>query len=366
MIGQKGIPSRAGGIEIHVEEIAKRLAKQGCELYVYCRKGYCDAESDQIDGVKIKYAPYIHTKHLDAISHTFFSTMKALLSGCDIFHYHALGPSTLSFIPRVFGKKVVCTVHGLDWQRGKWNGFASKFLKFGEYATARFSNITINVSQNLVGYYKKKYNKDTVYIPNGVDLHKRIEPNIILKKYGLEKDSYILFLARLVPEKGAHYLIDAFLKLDTDKKLVIAGGSSHSDDYVQSLHNQAKSNKNIIFTGFVKGEELAELYSNAYLYVLPSDIEGLPISLLEAMSFGNCCLTSDIPENSDVLDEWGYVFRKGDVGDLQRTLENLLKDEYKIKQVREGVQDYVYKKYNWNEIAVHTFRVYKSIVKKQK
>lgn len=363
MIGQKGIPSRAGGIEIHVEEISKRLAKQGCDLEVYCRKGYCDAINSELDGVHIRYAPYIRTKHLDAITHTFFSTIKALVSGCDIFHYHALGPSTLSFIPRIFGKKVVCTVHGLDWQRGKWNGFASKYLKFGEYATARFSNVTINVSKNLVGYYKRKYDKDTVYIPNGVDIHQKTMPNVILNRYGLTKDSYILFLARLVPEKGAHYLVEAFKKLDTDKKLVIAGGSSHSDDYIRSLQEQLKDSERIIFTGFVKGEELAELYSNAYLYILPSDIEGLPISLLEAMSFGNCCLTSDIPENSNVLGEYGYLFKKGDVDDLRAMLNELLKEGQKVQQVRERVQDFVRSNYNWDEIADHTFSVYKDVLK---
>ncbi len=365
MIGQKGIPSRSGGIEIHVEEISKRLAKRNCEVDVYCRRGYCsNIEEWHHNGINLKYAPYIHSKHLDAITHTFTSTVKALFSGCDIFHYHALGPATLSFIPRIFGKKVVCTVHGLDWQRGKWGGFASRYLKFGEFATAKFPNITINVSDNLVKYYYEKYGVDTVFIPNGVEKHDRVEPERIGPSYGLEKDGYILFLARLVPEKGAHYLIAAYKKLNTDKKLVIAGGASHSTHYEKSLHLLADNNPNIIFTGFVSGTLLEELYSNAYLYVLPSDIEGLPISLLEAMSFGNCCLTSDIPENQAVVKGMGMTFRKGDVEDLYRGLERLLNNHATVYKMKENIQKYVCDNYNWEDITISTHEVYKGLISK--
>lgn len=362
MIGQKGIPSRTGGIEIHVEEISKRLAKKDCKINVYCRRGYCSNITDCYEGVDLKFSPYIHSKHLDAITHTFTSTIKALFSGCDIFHYHALGPATLSFIPRLFGKKVVCTVHGLDWQRGKWGGLASKYLKFGEYATAKFSHKTINVSDNLVKYYSEKYGIDTVYIPNGVEMHERVEPEIIKSSYGLEKDSYILFLARLVPEKGAHYLIEAYKRLRTEKKLVIAGGSSHSTQYEKSLHSLGEDNPNIIFTGFVSGKLLEELYSNAYLYVLPSDVEGLPISLLEAMSYGNCCLTSDIPENQAVVKDMGFTFRKGDIDDLYHNLERLLNHQEAICKIKENAQRYVCKKYNWEDITHRTYEVYKSLI----
>lgn len=364
MIGQKGIPSRSGGIEIHVEEISKRLVKIDCEVDVYCRKGYCSNSSDCYEGIHLKFAPYIHSKHLDAITHTFTSTIKALFSGCDIFHYHALGPATLSFIPRIFGKKVVCTVHGLDWQRGKWGGFASKYLKFGEYASARFAHKTINVSENLVKYYSEKYGIDTKFIPNGVEKHDKVEPDIIKSSYGLEKDSYILFLARLVPEKGAHYLIEAYKKLKTDKKLVIAGGSSHSTEYETSLHNLGEDNQNIIFTGFVSGQLLEELYSNAYLYVLPSDIEGLPISLLEAMSFGNCCLTSDIPENQTVVKNMGFTFKKGDVDDLYRSIDKLLNNQEVVYNIRDEAQKYVCDKYNWENITCSTYEVYRSLISK--
>ncbi len=364
MIGQKGIPSRSGGIEVHVEEISKRLVEMDCEVDVYCRKGYCSEKQVRMyKGINIKYSPYIHSKHLDAITHTFTSTIKALFSGCDIFHYHALGPATLSFIPRIFGKKVVCTVHGLDWQRGKWGGFASRYLKFGEYASVKFANLTINVSENLVDYYDKKYGIETVFIPNGAEKHDIIEPDTIKVKYNLERDNYILFLARLVPEKGAHYLIQAYKKAKTDKKLVIAGGSSHSNDYEEELHCLAENNPNIIFTGYVSGRELEELYSNAYFYVLPSDIEGLPISLLEAMSYGNCCLTSDIPENINVISNMGYHFKKADIDDLIAQMNALVSNTDLVYSIKERVKDFVLEKYNWEDITIRTLNVYKNCIR---
>ncbi len=368
MIGQKGIPSRAGGVEIHVEEISKRLVCLGYQVEAYCRRDYCDKEfeEDLFDGIKVKYTPFIKSKHLDAITHTLTSTFSALLSDCDLFHYHALGPSTLSFIPRLFGKKVICTVHGLDWQRGKWGKFASMYLKFGEFASARFSHRVINVSKNLVEYYRNKYGIETQYIPNGIQRPDFLKPNIIKSKHNLEQGDYILCIARIVPEKGIHYLIDAYSKIRTDKKLVIAGGSSHSNSYESELKSKAKGNKNIIFTGFVKDAELAELYSNAYFYVLPSDVEGLPISLLEAMSYGNCCLVSDIPENTNVISTMGYSFEKSNIEDLARKLNLLLQDEDRVNQVKKYVSDYVIRKYNWDEIAVKTSRIYKEISQKNK
>lgn len=362
MIGQKGIPSRAGGIEIHVEQLAKRLTAEGCEIQVYCRKGYCDeTASEGLQNIQIKYTPYIKSKHLDAITHTFTATIHALFSKCEIFHYHALGPSTLSFIPRLFGKKVVCTVHGLDWQRAKWGGLATRYLKFGEYAAARFSHRMINLSQNLVKYFKNKYNIESVLIPNAVEKPNRLQPDIIKRKYGLNKDDYILYLGRLVPEKGIHYLIEAYQNIETSKKLVIAGGSSHSSEYEKELHQAAGRHPNIIFTGFVAGAELEELYSNSYLYVLPSDIEGLPISLLEAMSFGNYCLTSDIPENADVLQHLGTTFVKSDVNDLTNQLAMLLSHPKVVEETRAKAGPYIMQKYNWDKIAKQTLEVYKSL-----
>lgn len=366
VIGQKGIPSRAGGVEIHVEEVASRLADNGNDVTVYCRKSYCEEIKDTHKGINLVYIPSLNTKHLDAITYTFLASIDAVRKNYDIVHYHALGPSLLSFIPRMFGKKVVCTVHGLDWKREKWGKFAKKALKLGELATAKFPHKTISVSESINRYYNETYKNDTVYIPNGVDDKQFVEAKEIIENYSINKGEYILFLARLVPEKGVHYLIDAFNQIDTDKKLVIAGGSSHTDDYVSMLKEKIKENPNIIMTGFVKGRILDELFSNAYMYILPSEIEGLPISLLEAMSYGQCCLVSDIEENMDVIKEFGYSFKNKDVSSLKNQLQDLLNNPDKVNKVRNVVKDYVKEEYNWDIVANKTEEVYELLYKKNK
>lgn len=363
MIGQKGIPSRTGGVEIHVEEIARRLVEKGHSVDVYCRKSYCELETEEIHGIKLKYMPTINTKHLDAITYTFLASLDALFNKYDIVHYHALGPSSLSFIPKVVGKKIVCTIHGLDWQREKWGNFAKSYLKFGEFATTKFANKVITVSNCLRDYYLNQHSVDAVFIPNGVNMPDNLEPRLIQEKYGLTQNDYILFLARLVPEKGVHYLIDAYNQLDTDKKLVIVGGSSHTDDYVSLLHEKAKNNPNIVFTGFLTGDILAEFFSNAYLYVLPSEIEGLPISLLEAMSYKQCCLVSNIPENLEVIQEYGFSFENKNIEDLKNQLKYLLDNPAEVKKIREHVKKYVGEKYNWDPITDLTEQVYKALLK---
>ena len=360
VIGQKGMPSRSGGVEIHVEEITTSLVDNN-EIVVYCRKNYCDSLYNEYKGVKIKYIKSINSKHLDAITYSFLATIDAIYNGVDIIHYHAIGPSLLSFLPRIFKKKVVCTCHGLDWQRGKWGKLAKVMLKLGEKCGALFSNVQIVVSEQLVSYYKDKYKKDAIYIPNGVEIKNKRKAKKIKEEFNLDKNEYILFLARLVPEKGVHYLIEAFNNLETDKKLVVAGGSSHSDAYVKKLKELAKGNKNIIFTGFVNGEVLDELFTNAYLYVLPSEIEGLPISLLEAMAYGQCCLVSNIKENSNVTNNFAEYFISKDVNDLKNKLELLLKDTKRVNWYKENSESYILEKYNWDKIAEMTQEIFESV-----
>lgn len=364
MIGQKGIPSRSGGIEVHVEEIAKRLVQKGCMVDVYCRDRYCIQKAESLSGIKTIFTPYINSKRLDTITHSFLSLFHALFSRNDIVHFHALGPSTLAFIAKLFGKKVVCTVHGLDWKRSKWDNISKRFLKFGEYATARFSDRTISVSKSLQDYYMEKYGKEVDYIRNGVDVKTYIEPELIRTRWLLTKGSYFLYLGRLVPEKGIHYLIEAYKRLTTDKKLVIAGGSSHSDDYEKELKNMAMENSNIIFTGFVQGQMLEELLSNAFVYVLPSDVEGMPISLLEAMSYGKMCIASDIEENKAVISDYGYTFSHGDINDLADKMRQTLDEEKTININNREIIQYVRVNYDWEKASQETYKLYAELLKK--
>lgn len=359
MIGQKGIPSRAGGVEIHVEELAAGLAEAGAQVDVYCRRYYCKNRVKEHRGIRLFYIPTISTKHLDAIIYTFLATVAALGRGYDVFHYHACGPSSLCWIPKLFGKKVVCTTHGLDWKRAKWGAIGQDYLKFGEKVIGRHADEIIVLNEPMKEYFQETYHRDTNVIPNGVEAPELLEADIIKEKWGLEKNSYILFLGRLVPEKGIHYLIEAYQKLHTDKKLVIAGGSSHSDDYVERLAAMSIGNDNIIMTGFVSGKTLEELYSNAFIYVLPSDVEGLPISLLEAMSYKRCCLVSDIKENTTTSMDKAFVFKHGNVQSLYEKLAEIekLPPEEVISKGEEGGR-YVLDTYRWKTVVDKTLVVY--------
>lgn len=329
MIGHKRIPSREGGVEIVVDELSTRMVKLGHQVDAYNRSGYhvsgkkFDEKRGRIyEGVRLITIPTFHNSSLNAVVYSFLATIvataKALAGGYDVLHYHAEGPCMMLWIPKLFGIHVVATIHGLDWQRAKWGNFASKMLKQGEKTAARHADEIIVLSKNVQEYFQETYQRHTVYIPNGISRPQHREADLIQERFGLEKDGYILFLARIVPEKGLHYLIDAYRQLDTEKKLVIAGGCSHSQEYMDEIRRICATDHRIVLTGFVQGRELEELYSNAWLFVLPSDIEGMAISLLEAMSYGNCCLVSDIPENTEVIQQCGYTFRKSDTADLRR------------------------------------------------
>ena len=370
MIGHKRVPSREGGVEIVVEELSTRLVKKGNKVDIYNRKGKnvqdknADLENKKIKeykGAKIITVPTINKKGLDALVYSFFASIKASFTNYDILHYHAEGSCAMLWIPHLLKKKIVVTIHGLDWQRSKWGGFASKYIKFGEKLAVKYADEIIVLSNGVQKYFKDTYNRNTVFIPNGVNRPIIREPKIIKEKYGLDKDNYILFLARIVPEKGLYYLIDAYNNIRTDKKLVIAGGASHTNEYLEKIKEKARQNKNIIMTGFVQGEELEELYSNCYIYCLPSDIEGMPISLLEAMSYGKNCLISNIEENVQVCEDNALTFEKSNVVDLTNKLKDALKSKNRKKS--EELQDYILSKYNWIDVTDMTENLYYKILK---
>ena len=364
MIGHKRIPSREGGVEIVVEELATRLVMQGHQVDVYNRKGKnvqdknADVDKKKIKnykGAKIITIPTINKKGIDALLYSFFATIRALFGKYDVIHYHAEGSCAMLWIPHIFRKKIVVTIHGLDWQRSKWGGFATEYIKFGEKLAAKYADEIIVLSKGVQKYFKDTYNRNTHFIPNGVNKPIIREPNIIHKKYGLNKEEYILFLARIVPEKGLHYLIEAYKQIKTDKKLVIAGGASHTNQYLEEVKNMVKDDDRIIMTGFVQGEELEELFSNCHIYCLPSDIEGMPISLLEAMSYGCKCLVSDIEENVQVCKDHAITFKKGNINDLKLKLEKSLNQ---INSEKKVISDFILKNYNWRETVKNTEKLY--------
>ncbi len=364
-LGMKKVPSREGGIEIVVEELATRMSALGHAVTCYNRnthhvsgKKFDSEKIKEYKGVRIKYVPTIDKKGLAAVSSAFFATLAASFGRYDVVHIHAEGPAFMCWLPRLLGKKVVVTIHGLDHQRAKWGKFASKFIMMGEKNAVRFANEIIVLSKGVQDYFEKTYGRKTVFIPNGVNRPECREAKEIKETFGLEKDRYILFLGRLVPEKGIRYLIEAFKNVSTEMRLVIAGGSSDSVGFVDELHKLAEGDKRILFTGFVQGRMLEELYSNAYVYVLPSDLEGMPLSLLEAMSYGNACITSDIEECASVVCDKAVTFKKSDVADLAAKIRMLCDDGELTGSFKSRAADYICGKYNWDDVVEKTLKLY--------
>lgn len=367
MFGQKRIPSREGGVEIVVEELCTRMVALGHNVTCYNRGGHHVSGSEydskrlkEYKGIRLKTVPTIEKKGLAAVSSSFFAALCCAFGRYDIVHIHAEGPAFFAWLPKLFHKRVIVTVHGIDWQREKWkSGFGSKFIHKGEKNAVKYADEIIVLSKGVQDYFEKIYGRKTVFIPNGVSNHIERKPQIIKNKFGLDKDEYILFLGRLVPEKGIKYLIEAFKQVDTEKKLVIAGGSSDTSEFENEMKEIAKEDKRILFTGFVQGQELEELYSNAYVYALPSDLEGMPLSLLEAMSYGNCCLVSDIPECAEVVEDKALIFKKADVKDLQSKLQDACDHSEKVDAHKKQAADFICSKYNWDEIVQATLKLYR-------
>lgn len=364
MFGQKRL-SREGGIEIVVKELCTRMARDGCQVTCYNRSGHhvSGAEYDEkieYEGIRQKSVLTIEKKGLAAVSSSAFAALYSALGKYDVIHIHAEGPAFFAWLPKMFGKRVVVTVHGIDWQREKWkSGFGSKFIRQGEKNAVKYADEIIVLSKGVQDYFKKVYGRETNFIPNGVNRPKLRAAEQISEKFGLSKDSYILFLGRLVPEKGIRYLIEAFKQVKTDKKLVIAGGSSDTDSFERELKDLAKNDERIIFTGFVQGSLLDELYSNAYIYTLPSDLEGMSLSLLEAMSYGNCCLVSDIPECTEVVEDKALIFKKSDVSDLWEKLQDVCNHPENVMELKKEAADFICKKYDWDDVVEKTRELYR-------
>lgn len=365
ILGHKRIPGREGGIEVVVEELASRMAASGCDVTCYNRGGnhvsgikFDTAGISEYKGVHLRSVPTINRRGLAAMTASISGAFRAAFGRFDIVHFHAEGPSFMCWLPKLTGKKIIVTIHGLDHQRAKWGKLASTYIMLGEKSAVLFADEIIVLSRSAQQYFKENYKRDTILIPNGVNRPQIREADLIRERLGLEKDSYILYLGRIVPEKGIQYLIQAFKEVRTDKKLVIAGASSDSDAFLECLKKLAADDNRILFTGFVHGRMLEELYSNSYIYCLPSDLEGMPLSLLEAMSYGNCCVVSDIPECADVVGDKAVIFPKGNTGELAAVLRELCSAPELVQSYRTNSADYICGKYDWDKVTKCTLDLY--------
>lgn len=364
MLGHKRVPSREGGVEVVVEELAVRMAGRGHQVTCYNRGGhhvsgaeFDGAAAEEYRGVRLETVWTVERRGLAAMTSSLAAAWRAARSGADVVHIHAEGPAAMCWLPKAAGKRVVVTIHGLDWARAKWGRLAAGYIRWGERQAVRHADEIIVLSRSVQEYFSRVYGRETVYIPNGVNRAQTAAAREIRSRWGLEKDSYVLFLGRIVPEKGLRCLMEAWKGVTTEKKLVIAGGASDTEDFMEELRREGDG---VIFTGFQQGRALEELYSNAYIYVLPSELEGMPLSLLEAMSYGNCCVVSDIPECTEVVEDRAAVFPRGDAEALRRTLQALLDDPAAVDRLRSGAADFITTKYSWDDVVERTLCLYES------
>ncbi len=365
MLGHKGIPAIYGGIERHVEELSAELVKQGHEVFAYSRRWYSPNNLSEHRGIKIIYTPTIKTKHLDAIVHTFTATLKAMAQKPDIIHYHGVGPSLLAWIPRIFAPKikVVCTFHCIDRYHQKWGVIARLMLWLGEKAACKFPHETIAVSKTIQNYCLNEYRTNTSYNPNGVSIEdgSKIEH---LSKWNLEPNKYLVMVSRLVKHKGAHYLIEAWKKARSeepalkDLKLVIVGGSSFTDDYVRTLKKLSEGENSIIFTDWQNGEPLNALYANTLMLVHPSENEGLPITVLQAMAYGRPALVSDIPEHQEVITDGKFWSANASTFSLSKKIIELVKNPALLEEAGKTNLETVMNYFQWTDIAKKTADLY--------
>jgi glycosyltransferase involved in cell wall biosynthesis len=285
--------------------------------------------------------------------------MDAVWRDYDIVQYHAVGSAPLAWVPRVWGKTTTVSVRGLDGQRAKWGRIARHYLRFCEWASIACPTATLVVSKTLERYYAETYGRQPICIPNGVGPSLPV-PAQEIARLGLTPRSYILYVGRLTPEKECHTLIDAYERLDTSLKLVFAGSSTYAGDYVNALHRHRSDR--ILFLGFQQGRLLAELFSHAYLYVLPSRIEGLSVSLLEAMGYGACVVTSDIPENRELAERAGFTFQVGDVVDLAHRLASLIDRPDLVAATGHAARALIQREYLWDRIAEATEAAYQALL----
>jgi len=368
MIGQKGMPARYGGVERHVHDLAVRLVQAGNVVRVYSRHWYTLETPTTVDGVEQVYLPSIHTKHLDTITHTLLASIHATRSNANIIHYHGVGPALWSWIPRICSprKRIITTFHSIDRKHEKWDWFARVMLRMGEWAACRFAHKTITISRTLQQYARDVYDKHTSYIPNAVPLYDRISECKTLSQWGLSPGKYLLVVTRLIPHKGVHHVIDAYTSLTNthpelmrEYPLVIVGDGVHTKDYVRALHESARSNPNIIFTGFQSGRTLEELFSGAYLFLHASSQEGLPITVLEAMSHGLPMLLSDIPEHQELLPDQTFRFEPEHSDALAQTLlKTMTGEQHSLEISAKENRERIEREYQWDHIAPQIIALY--------
>jgi glycosyltransferase involved in cell wall biosynthesis len=363
MLGLRGFPDVQGGVEKHAEHLCPLLVQGGCDVEVLVRSTYQHKEVGELwRGVRFRSLWAPRQKGLEAIVHTFLGVLYAAWKRPDVLHIHAIGPALMTPLARLLGLRVVVTHHGSDYDRQKWGTFARSILRLGEYCAMRFSNQRIVISRAIQDMVKQKYHVDVTLIPNGVCIPPEVTSSSALTEFGLEAGKYVLLVSRLVPEKRHLDLIAAFNQAGMDDwKLVLVGASDHPDEYVTQLQKVVGHHPAVVMTGYQSGLALQELYTHAGLFVLPSSHEGLPIALLEALSYGLPVLASDIPANVEVGLDHNCYYPLGDIAGLVEVLRKYARVRQNPSQ-KQATQGWVKANYDWNSIANKTLGLYQKTV----
>ncbi len=362
VVGTRGFPGIQGGVEKHCEKLFTHLAGKGCDVTVFSRKPYVTYKHSEYEGVHLVPVECPRNKFLEALVHTFICILKAKKLHPDILHIHAIGPSLFTPLAKSLGMKVVVTHHGPDYMRKKWSLPAKLFLKFCERIGMTSADGIIAISKNISEDIKDRFKRTAVVLPNGIDAPDITHTEETLIKFGLQKEKYILAVGRFVPEKGFHDLLSAYaIGRFGDLKLVIAGSADHEDNYSLSLKKMAGQTHGVVLTGLLTEQSLRELYSHAALFVIPSYYEGLPIVLLEALSYGIKCIASDIPSNRNIQLNDDRFFKPGDIKSLAAKIREIVDLKWN-DQDRQNQIKMIYNSYNWKLIAEKTLKFYNNLV----
>lgn len=353
LLGSRGIPASYSGFETFYEELSTRLVERGHAVTVYNRSHHTSLRDRCYRGVRLVRLPSIPTKHLDTITHTALSMVHALISGYDVLYVVIVGNSPLCVIPKLLGKPVVLNVDGRDAEREKWRGFAKTYLRFSEAVAARTADVIISDSRVIQSRYREEFGRESVFLPYGANLRPRSERaggSAVLERFGLERDRYVLFVSRLVPENGAHLLIEAFKNAKTDLKLVIVGDAPYADGYKRSV--AAMCDDRIVMTGYLFGEDYRDISSQCRFFALPAGIDGTRPVLLDQMGFGNCVVVMDTPANLEVVGDAGVSFdHKRPVEALRERIEQLSREPACVLPLRERALRRVAVHYSWDAIT---------------
>jgi len=354
--GTKGIPAHHGGFETCVEEVSTRLVERGHEVVLYYRSN--TDRGCHYRGVRMVRVPELENKYLATLFSTLLSILSVATKRVDVVHIYGVGNSVLVPLLRAVSKKTVISVDALDWKRSKWNRFASWYLRMAERVASLYADRVV-VDNNVVGrYYRERFGTRTDFVPYGSNVL-RSEQQTALEKFGLKPDEYLLFVGRLKPEKGVHRLIEAYRALNTDKVLAIVGDDPFSQEYIRALKTTQHSG--VKFLGYVYGDEYRQLCSHAYVYVTASEVEGTSPALVAAMGFGNCVVVNAIEENLETIGDSGFSFRKNDVEDLRRRLQDLIDHPETVDEYRNRARRRVAQYYNWDAVTDQLERIYNSL-----